>query len=186
MTSQNVLERLGRLVGNVERHFPLHLESGISHSGISQSGILWNLSIWSLSIWDLSIWNLPISQFGIWNLESSDVCTMGATMRVADTTHASQRTANIAHPSQQRRKNPGARCPRLAESNLGELPLRILSGKQFFPEIREEVGFSLPLLRGLRSRKCIFRKHPPRALPPRRIARSRRVRTIRLLKSLTS
>ena len=49
-------------------------------------------------------------------------------MRVADTTHASQRTANIAQPSQQRRKNPGARCPRLAESNLGELPLRILSG----------------------------------------------------------
>ena len=100
--------------------------SGISHSGISQSGILWNLSIWSLSIWDLSIWNLPISQFGIWNLESSDVCTMGATTRVADTTHASQRTANIAHPSQQRRKNPGARCPRLAKSKLGELPLRIL------------------------------------------------------------
>ena len=90
--------------------------------------IQWNLSIWSLSIWDLSIWHLPVSQFGIWNLESSDVCMMGATMRVADTTHASQRTANIAHPSQQRRKNPGARCPRLAESNLGELPLRILSG----------------------------------------------------------
>ena len=57
---------------------------------------------------------------------------MGATMRVAGTTHASQRTANIAHPSQQRRKNPCARCPRLAESNLGELPLRILSGILYY------------------------------------------------------
>ena len=73
-------------------------------------------------------------------MTSPDVCAMEAKMRVADTAHASQRTANIAHPSQQRRKNPGARCPRLAESNLGELPLRILSGwcifyaKTFFDE----------------------------------------------------
>ena len=47
------------------------------------------------------MWNLPISQSGIWNLsiqsfKSSDVCMMGATMRIADTAHASRRTANIA------------------------------------------------------------------------------------------
>ena len=48
------------------------------------------------------------------------------------------------------------------------------------------MGFSLPLLRGLRLRKFIFRNPPPRGLSPRRNPRSRRVDAIRLFKSLTS